>query len=514
MRFVMRGGPYVASCAAVAVVGLACSGDPHEASSASASGSDDSGASSSASTTTDGSGESGTPEQPSGPWDEGWPIPAEPQTPGDPELGWYHLVHTGYITCGIPTSIWALARPFLGDAASDETLPDRVGINADMPYNWTVHTPASGVEIASQNCLQCHAGHFDGELVVGLGNAEFDFTVPMSERVGAIPVDEGSPGDLGEFGKFLDRLEALGPTTAMRTVGTNPAEMIAITLVSHRDRHTLEWSDEALYDLPQQGIPSDVPPWWRAKKKNALFYNAMARGDHRGTMMLATSLCTDSVPEAEQVVSHFADIQAFIRSIEAPKYPFAIDAELAAEGKPVFEANCGPCHGTYGETDDVETYPNLLLPLEVVGTDPVVAEGGTLWAPFLVEWYNESFYGSVTRMEPDDPFPGYVAPPLDGVWASGPFLHNGSVPTIELVLDSTRRPTYWRRLDYDSTHFDQYALGWPFEALDHGQDQAAPEDAKYIYDTTLFGHASGGHNFGDHLTDAERRAVLEYLKTL
>lgn len=94
-----------------------------------------------------------------------------------------------------------------------------------------------------------------------------------------------------------------------------------------------------------------------------------------------------------------------------------------------------------------------------------------------MQWYNESIYGSITRMEVEEPFAGYAAPPLDGVWATGPFLHNGSVPNIALVLDSTRRPTYWKRLDFDSTHFDETSLGWPYVALDYGQDEAAPDDA-------------------------------------
>jgi len=37
---------------------------------------------------------------------------------------------------------------------------------------------------------------------------------------------------------------------------------------------------------------------------------------------------------------------------------------------------------------------------------------------------------------------------------------------------------------------------------------------KYIYDTTLLGYGKGGHDFGDHLSPDERRALLEYLKTL
>ena len=100
------------------------------------------------------------------------------------------------------------------------------------------------------------------------------------------------------------------------------------------------------------------------------------------------------------------------------------------------------------------------------------------------------------------------------MWATGPFLHNGSVPNIALVLDSTKRPTYWRRLDFDSTHFDETNLGWPYLELGYGHDEAADDERKFIYDTTQFAHDNGGHTFGDHLTDDERNAVIEYLKTL
>jgi mono/diheme cytochrome c family protein len=231
-------------------------------------------------------------------------------------------------------------------------------------------------------------------------------------------------------------------------------------------------------------------------------------------MMLASSLCTDDVAEATAIASYFDDIHAFVRSVQPPAYPHGIDRELAAAGEVVFIENCAGCHGTYGATDADDTYPNLLLPLDVIGTDPVVAQGGTIYAPHMVDWYNESFYGEITRMEPEQPFAGYAAPPLDGVWATGPFLHNGSVPSIALVLDSTKRPTYWRRLKYDGTDFDEVNLGWPYLELDEGHATAPAEDVKFIYDTTWLAHDNGGHTFGDHLDDAERAAVLEYIKTL
>jgi len=71
----------------------------------------------------------------------------------------------------------------------------------------------------------------------------------------------------------------------------------------------------------------------------------------------------------------------------------------------------------------------------VIGTDPAVANAGVIQSPQLVSWYNGSFYGTVTRMEPNDPFPGYMPPPLDGIWATAPYFHNGSVPSVELVLN-------------------------------------------------------------------------------
>ena len=59
---------------------------------------------------------------------------------------------------------------------------------------------------------------------------------------------------------------------------------------------------------------------------------------------------------------------------------------------------------------------------------------------------------------------GYVATPLTGVWATAPYLHNGSVPTLAALLDSTTRPKYWSRKygtngSYDSNDYDEHAVG-------------------------------------------------------
>jgi mono/diheme cytochrome c family protein len=466
---------------------------------------------------------------------QGVPLPAEPQAGGDPTAGRALLLEGDYMTCGVPATLWdagfaSFVAGGFGGTADAPRIPGRTGRNADLPYFLTAFTAGNGAEVINGNCLMCHGGLFDGEVVIGLGNATADFTrgagggtpgALTEEQLDALGLDDA---EKVQFNLIAARGAALAGRTRMRTVGQNPAELLAVILMVHHDRETLAWSDEELIPFvirDRNGDPisdprltSDPPPWWRAHKKNALFYNGMARGDHRGTMALATSVCVDTVARAEAVDAMFRDIQAFVSSVRAPGWTRAVDAALAAEGEALFARDCAGCHGTYAERDEDETYPNLLIPLDVVGTDPAVAEAGVVHSPELVDWYNDSFYGQITRMEPNDPFPGYMPPPLDGIWATAPYLHNGSVPTIELVLNSRARPRYWKRVDFDSTHYDEAALGWPFEDVPYGQDDAPAAERPLIYDTTTWSQSNAGHPFGDHLTDEQRRAVLEYLKTL
>ncbi|MEX1366052.1 MAG: hypothetical protein AB1Z98_23190 [Nannocystaceae bacterium] len=442
----------------------------------------------------------------------GYSIPASEQAPGDPEAGYRAMIEEGYVTCGIPYPLFDLAAPHLGGFASGEPLPGRTGLNATVPYNWTVHTASSGAQIVSLNCLECHAGSFGGELIVGLGKADADYTDDLGAALGNIPVPPVPIPGLEELTRMARRYQVVGDDIRMLTVGTNPADKLAAVLSAHRDADTLAWSDEPHTLIPDIIFPVDTPPWWHVRKKHGLFFNGMARGDHRATMIYATSLCTDTVAEAEGILSYFDDMRAYIESIEPPASPLAVDEALVAEGEQIFARDCACCHGTYAADEADETYPNLLLPLDVVGTDPLLAREAHD-RPFA-GWFNESWYGEIGQLTTGEPFVGYVAPPLDGVWATAPYLHNGSVPSLALVLDSTRRPRYWRRVSYDSTVFDEVNVGWPYLELEYGQDDAPVDERKHVYDTTKLGHRNTGHTFGDHLNDGERGAVLEYLKTL
>jgi RoxA-like, cytochrome c-like len=461
----------------------------------------------------------------------------DPQDPGDATAGRATLLGGDFMTCGVPFKLWETPalRPLIaqgfGGKSTDPAIPDRTGHNDGLPYFLTAFTTPEGVDVLNANCLLCHGGQFDGQVMIGLGNPTRDFTAGAGGGSGLPPLTDDllnfyglNDAEKAEVRKLFARGDIVAPKTVVRTVGQNPAEMLAAILMAHHDRDTLAWSDDPVVDfvvrdengdeIAEPIVTSDPPPWWRAHKKNGLFYNGMARGQHRGTMAAATSVCVDSIPRAQEVDAMFKDINAFIMSLRAPTYPRGIDAALAAEGRQVFLDNCATCHGTYGVDDDHDFYPNLLIPLDVIGTDPVVANAGVVHTPELVDWYNLSFYGAITPLVPNDPFPGYMPPPLDGIWATAPYLHNGSVPTLALLLNSGDRPTYWRRNDYDSTHFDEESVGWPWTTITVPQAEAPPGIQKFVYDTTYWSQSNKGHRFGDHLRKRERRAVIEYLKTL
>lgn len=434
-------------------------------------------------------------------------VPAEPQRPGDPEAGYDALINTAYVTCGIPYSAYKRSDTY---RPPEYDLPGRKGRNAELPYNQTFYQKEDGTELVVSNCLGCHGGVFNGELIVGLGNETADFTrdfVASVERVGVYVQGEQ---ETAEWRRWADRITAIAPYMKTEVVGANPAVNLTWALFAHRDPETLAWSQEPLIEPPSKDpVPLSVPPWWRMQKKHAMFYSAGGRGDHARFMILASTFCTDSVEEAKAIDSYAPDIRAYIASLEPPVYPFSIDQELAARGETVFEAHCARCHGSYGEN---ESYPNLVIPLEEIGTDPeyVQAAMGNQLDRFG-HWMEQSFYGENSRFVIPA---GYIAPPLDGIWATAPYLHNGSVPTIEALLNSELRPKYWT-WSFDPQDYNDKTLGWNYTALSHGKDNVTdPEQRKRLYDTTLRGYSNEGHTFGDRLSEEERQQILEYLKTL
>ena len=424
------------------------------------------------------------------------------QRTGDAATGYKYLTTGDYLKSGIPYSLF-----LMGTSKDTTNFLQRDGNNKNLTYSFTAVKAPNGELVVAPNCLQCHAQVFDGKLIVGLGNSLSDFTV---NRQGTALFAEKFLKNLqGENVKkyeaaksFINAIKVVSPQLITSTKGVNLADALAALLVSHRDPKTLQWSDKSLFTLPTEMIPTDVPAWWLLKKKNAMFYNGFGRGDFGRFLMGSNLLTVTDTTEATEVDSHFNDVLAFINSIQPPKFPGRINAAMAEDGKAIFSATCKKCHGSYG---DSVSYPNLLIPEEIIRTDSALYTANYS-NPQMVNWFNNSWFSTGDHPAKLVPYRGYIAPPLDGIWITAPYLHNGSVPDLETVLNSKKRPKYWKR-DFTRIVYNYDIPGYKYETKNEPGNNE-------VYNTTQKGFSNEGHYFGDKLSDAERRNVIEYLKTL
>jgi RoxA-like, cytochrome c-like len=99
----------------------------------------------------------------------------------------------------------------------------------------------------------------------------------------------------------------------------------------------------------------------------------------------------------------------------------------------------------------------------------------------------------------------YKARPHNGVWASAPYLHNGSVPSLAQMLTPPAERT--KRFFVGTRQYDPVDVGFKQVESENGVDY-------FAYDTTVKGNANTGHPYGTDLTADEKRQLIEYLKTL
>lgn len=340
------------------------------------------------------------------------------------------------------------------------------------------------------DCMVCHAGSVMGKSYIGLGNSSLDLQTLFDEMA---KMDGRSTG---------------APYAASNVRGTTEAGGFGVYLLGLRNADLSfrgEWKNLGMHD----DLCEDVPAWWLMKKKKTIYYTGAT--DSRSVRTLMQFMMHPLTP-AKDFDKHepaFRDISAYLTSIEPPKYPFAIDKEKAAKGAVVFKENCAKCHGTYGEK---WTYPNKIIPLSEIGTDPNRHRG--IEAAYGKE-YSESWFGKEQPAKPLKMTDGYQAPPLDGVWATAPYLHNGSVPTLDGVLNSKARPKLFTR-SYKTAEadYDKARVGWNVTEVREVDAKLPAIEKRKIYDTSKPGRSNGGHTYGDDLTDDERAQVIEYLKTL
>jgi mono/diheme cytochrome c family protein len=430
------------------------------------------------------------------------PIPPSKQRTGDAGAGYSYLTTGDYLRSGIPLSFFKMSF-----GKSSVNYLNRDGDNKNIPFDYTVVSAPNGERVVAPNCMQCHAQVFEGKLIMGLGNSTIDFTHgekmdPKNAIAAEKLLKKLDPQKYDAAEPFLQVVKGIGGQLHTQVRGVNAADRLAALLASHRDPITFRWRDQPLLEIPKEVIPTDVPAWWMLKKKNAMFYNGFGRGDFGRFLMASNLLTVNDTSESREVDAHFNDVLAYIYSIQPPHYPNQVNKTLVKEGGILFVQNCSKCHGNYGKENK---YPNLLIPESEIKTDSFLYKSNYQSYQF-VEWFNNSWFAQGDHPARLEPFNGYIAPPLDGIWITAPYLHNGSVPDLESLLNSKERPAYWSR-DFDNPEYDYNKLGWKFNTKDSAEGTTT-------YNTNLPGYGNYGHTYGDKLSNHERKAIIEYLKTL
>ncbi len=368
--------------------------------------------------------------------------------------------------------------------------------------------PSSGAWTMS--CLACHQGQVEGRAIPGLPNSNYALET-LTEEVRLVKVKQRKPfGHMDMGSLFLP----LGTTN-----GTTNAVMFGVALMRHRDPDLSIVQRPPRFDLVHHDM--DAPAWWHYKKRRSLYADGFAAKGHR--ILMQFLLVKENGPEKFHAwEDEFRDIERWIESLEAPRWPYAVNMQLAGKGRLIFQQHCADCHGTYhaaGSDDGAakETYPDRIVDIAEVGTDRVRLDSLTAKerGDLSKSWFGHLGEDAASMKDRESPA-GYVAPPLDGVWATAPYLHNGSVPTLWHLLHPAERPAVWKRTP---TGYDQARVGLEVAEMEKmptgpGQEKLSSAERRRHFDTSKPGKSAKGHDFPDVLDEEEKTAVLEYLKTL
>jgi mono/diheme cytochrome c family protein len=333
------------------------------------------------------------------------------------------------------------------------------------------------------DCLACHAGTVAGRTLVGAAANRADLQLLIE--------------DLTRLARQFGAQVPTGVT--VRTGARGVSDIVGMTMQLARP-----YAPPGTVTNTEIGY-QDPPAWWTLKHKSRIYVDGSASAaTHRSMMatLLAFGLTLDQIAARED---EFIGLRQYLLTLEAPRWPFeAPDPAKVARGQEIFRASCARCHGD----DRCERVESVIVPRAEIGTDPERSEE---YAEREVGLINASWFGGD---EPHRATGGYVAPSLRGVWASAPYLHNGSAPTLADVLESARRPRYFRVRGTTEADYDRVNVGLAVDVLDAPGPRPAAGQPHDVYDTTQPGLGNAGHTFGDGLSAEDRAAVIEFLKTL
>jgi hypothetical protein len=278
------------------------------------------------------------------------------------------------------------------------------------------------------------------------------------------------------------------------------------------------------------------------------------------TFDLTSKTPAEGLFDSAATIKNLEKIEDQLARLAPPQWPEdvlgKIDRAKALQGKALFESNCASCHNSWPYTWTAankygKRFINVgMVPGKYVGTDPMQFKDAREFAytKQLADYMPGEFKGKpvvpngvlifgskdmiLARAEkalnlsdaetvalhgyrefplPPQPEGFYKAAPRDGVWATPPFLHNGSVPNLYEMLIPAKERT------------KKFYVGREFDPIKVGLDTSS-KTGKFLFDTTLLGNSNAGHSFQDGprgngtigplLTDAQRWALVEYLKSI
>ena len=383
-----------------------------------------------------------------------------------------------------------------------------------------------GIDVVTQNCAVCHVGLLRGS--------------PEEKNPRIISTMPANTVNLQGFIQFLikaavdERFNANNMMPYMQAMGANfnPLEKLVyryLVIPRTRDQLIHQGNDFAFmdkqtaygpgrvdtftsYKTRRYGFPADklapaelngiadFPSIWNQKPRQTmrLHWDGNNNDGSERNRTAALALVSPTTINFDSLYR----LRNWLMEIKAPKYPFAIDQNLVVKGKPLYEANCASCHALNG------AQIGQIIPIEQIGTDPGRLDSYTYE---LASNQNLTFSGIEYRGV-DQRFShfiktnGYTNSLLDGIWLRSPYLHNGSVPTLwDLLEKPENRPQVFYR-GYDV--YDQQRVGFV-------ADVAQENGKKYFkYDTEQPGNGNFGHLYGTELSPEDKKALLEYLKTL
>jgi hypothetical protein len=295
--------------------------------------------------------------------------------------------------------------------------------------------------------------------------------------------------------------------------------------------------------------PVRYPALWDTPRFNWVLYNGSIRQPLTRNIVEALGVLAPIRHDATMIgpdVMHGIQMenvvwgQRKLMDLRSPRWPEAIlgalDQKRALRGQLVYVSACANCHdaapveAASGSCSEIQI---PLVDLRKVGTDPEQATtfnrrrialskiGGpdamsnykaaeVLTGNIAALWIGRSKDNAASAAEINCGRPNqfraplaYRARPLNGIWAMAPYLHNGSVPSLhDLLLPPGQRPKAF------------YVGNWEFNPDIVGYDMKAETPGAFLFDTSIRGNSNAGHLYGTDITEDDRKALIEYLKTL